>query len=179
MQPKRPRIGVSIPAADHGWTAGVAGLLNVGDVLTIAGVHTVNPMNLQSTGSLQNFVVNSVAASDGSGNSTLAISPAIVPSGAFQTVDVAPANGATITVLGTKNTSYAQNLGFVRDAFGLVMVPMELPQGVDFSARQTWKGISLRIVRAYSINDDVMPCRIDVLYGTATFYNELAVRLTN
>jgi hypothetical protein len=163
----------------NGWTAGVAGLLNAGDVFTIAGVHTVNPMNLQSTGALQNFVVNSVAASDAGGNSTLAISPAIVTSGAFQTVDVSPANGATITVMGTKQTAYAQNLAFVRDAFGLVMVPMELPQGVDFAARQMWKGISLRIVRAYDINNDVLPCRLDVLYGTAAFYPELAVRLTN
>lgn len=163
----------------NGWTAGVAGLLNVGDVFTVAGVFTVNPMNLQSTGALQNFVVTAAAASDGGGNSTVQISPAIVTSGAFQTVSNAPANGASITVLGTRLTSYAQNLGFVRDAFGLVMVPMELPQGVDFAARQMWKGISLRIVRQYDINNDVMPCRIDVLYGTSTFYAELAVRLTN
>ena len=59
------------------------------------------------------------------------------------------------------------------------MVPMELPQGVDFAARQMWKGISLRIVRQYDINNDVLPCRIDVLYGTSTFYPELACRLTN
>lgn len=163
----------------NGWTGGVAGLLNIGDVFTILGVFTVNPMNLQSTGALQNFVATAVAASDGSGNSTIQISPAIVTSGAFQTVSNSPANGATITVLGTRLTSYAQNLGFVRDAFGLVMVPMELPQGVDFAARQMWKGISLRIVRQYDINNDVLPCRIDVLYGTATFYAELAVRLTN
>lgn len=163
----------------NGWTGGVAGLLNIGDVFTISGVFTVNPMNLQSTGALQNFVATAVAASDGSGNSTIQISPAIVTSGAFQTVSNSPANGATISVLGTRLTSYAQNLGFVRDAFGLVMVPMELPQGVDFAARQMWKGISLRIVRQYDINNDVLPCRIDVLYGTATFYAELAVRLTN
>ena len=163
----------------NGWTTGVAGLLNVGDVFTIGGVNAINPMNLQSTGSLQNFVVTSPANSDASGNSTIQIYPAIVTSGAYQTVSNSPINLASISVRGTASTTYAQNLAFVRDAFGLVMVPMELPQGVDFAARQNWKGMSLRIIRQYDINNDVLPCRIDLLYGTATFYSELAVRLTN
>ena len=67
----------------------------------------------------------------------------------------------------------------MKDAFGLVTVPMELPDGVDFKARQEYKGISIRIIRAYDVNNDVLPCRLDVLYGTATYYPELAVRLTN
>lgn len=163
----------------NGWTSGVAGLLNVGDVFTLTGVYAVNPVNLQSTGALQQFVVTSTAASDGGGNSSISIYPAITVTGAYQTVSASPANGATITVVGTKNTAYAQNLAFVRDAFGLVVVPMELPQGVDFAARQLWKGISLRVVRQYDIGNDVLPTRIDLLYGTATFYPELAVRLTN
>jgi len=58
-------------------------------------------------------------------------------------------------------------------------VPMELPDGVDFKARETYKNISMRIVRAWDINNDVFPCRIDLLYGTATYYPELACRLTN
>ncbi len=163
----------------NGWTANIATLLNVGDVFTIAGVNNVNPMNLTSTGALAQFVVTATAASDGGGNSTIQISPAITTSGAYQTVTASPASLAAITVVGTANTSYAQNIAFVRDCFGLVMVPMELPQGVDFAARQMWKGISLRIVRQYDINNDVLPCRIDLLYGTATFYAELGVRLTN
>jgi hypothetical protein len=57
------------------------------------------------------------------------------------------------------------------------MVPMEIPGGVDFSARETYKNISLRVVRAYDINNDVFPTRIDMLYGTAVYYDELACRL--
>lgn len=163
----------------NGWTASIAGLLNVGDVFTVAGVFAVNPQNRQSTGQLQNFVVTSGAASDGSGNSTLAIYPPIVTSGAYQTVTNSPANGAAITVKGTASTQYAQNIAFTRDAFGLVTVPMELPDGVDFKARQEYKGISIRIIRAYDVNNDVLPTRLDVLYGTTTYYPELAVRLTN
>lgn len=163
----------------NGWSTGVTGLLNLGDVFTIGGVFAVNPQNRQSTGSLQNFVVTAVANSDGGGNSTIGISPAITPTGAYQTVNAAPANLAPITVKGAASTSYAQNLGFVKDAFGLVTVPLELPQGVDFGAREMYKNISMRVIRAYDITNDQFPCRVDILWGTATYYPELAVRLTN
>lgn len=163
----------------HAWTASIADLLNPGDVFTIAGVYAVNPRNKQPTTHLQNFTVTAQAASDGSGNATLAISPAITPTGAYQNVSASPANGAVITVIGTASTGYAQNLAFVRDAIGLVTVPLELPEGVDFKARETYKNVSMRIIRAYDINNDVFPARMDILYGTTCFYPELGCRLTN
>jgi hypothetical protein len=163
----------------NGWTASVSGLLNQGDVFTIQGVFAVNPKNFQSTNALMNFVVTAAAASDSGGNSTVQFSPAIVTSGAYQNVTNSPANLASITVKGAAATSYAQNIGFVRDAFGLVTVPMEIPGGVDFAAREMWKNISMRIIRAYDINNDVLPTRIDILYGTATYYQQLGCRFTN
>lgn len=167
----------------NGWTASVTALLNVGDVMTFAGVHNVNPqpsaIGFISTGSLQNFVITAITNSDSGGNATLNISPAITTSGAYQNVDAAPANGAAIVVTGNASTSYFQNLAFTRDAFGLVCVPMELPGGVDFAARQMFRNISMRIIRAYDVWNDVTPCRIDILYGVSTFYQQLACRLTN
>jgi hypothetical protein len=163
----------------NGWTASRTGLLGVGDVFTISGVNAINPKSRVSTGALQNFLVTAAVNSDSGGNATLSIYPAITTSGAYQTVSGSPANLAAITVIGTAATSYAQNIGFVRDAFGLVTVPMEVPQGVDFGAREAYKNISMRVIRAYDINNDVLPTRIDILYGTSTFYSELACRLTN
>lgn len=163
----------------NGWTASRSGLLNVGDVITFAGVYAVNPQNYLSTGSLKNFTITNVAASDVSGNATLQISPAITITGAYQNVTNAPANGSVITVTGSAATSYFQNIAFCRDAFGLVCVPMELPGGVDFAARQMFRNISMRVVRAYDVWNDVTPCRIDILFGTSMFYDALAVRLTN
>jgi len=139
----------------------------------------VNPKSRQSTGSLQNFVVTANVNSDGSGNATIPIFPAITITGAYQTVTGSPANGAAITVKGSASTSYAQNIGFVKDAFGLVTVPLELPEGVDFKARQEYKGISMTIIRAFDIQNYVFPTRIDILYGSTAFYPELAVRLSN
>ena len=171
------QIGSSV--VTNGWTASITNLLKVGDVVTFAGVFAVNPKSRQTTGSLQNFVITSNVNSDGSGNATLPIYPAITTTGAYQTVSGSPANGAAITVKGSASTSYAQNIGFVKDAFGLVTVPLELPEGVDFKARQEYKGISMTIIRAFDIQNYVFPTRIDILYGTTAYYPELAVRLTN
>ena len=163
----------------NGWTASVTGLLNVGDVFTIAGVFAVNPQSKVSTQALMNFVVGVAANSDSGGNSTLQISPAIVTSGPYQNVTNAPANLSAITVKGTASTQYAQNIGFCPEAFGLVVVPLEVPGGVDFAAREVVKGISMTIIRAFDVNNYLYPCRIDCLYGTAAYYPELATRLTN
>jgi len=160
------------------WTGNIATLFLGGEVITIQGVNAINPRSRVSTGALQNFVVTGPVASDSSGNATIPIYPAIVTSGPYQTVDVSPGAGANITVHGAANGTTAKNVGFVKDAFGLVTVPQELPQGVDFAARQMYKNISMSIIRDYDINAHRMPCRIDVLYGTTTFYPELACRLS-
>jgi hypothetical protein len=48
---------------------------------------------------------------------------------------------------------------------------------VDMASRQVHNGISLRIVRQYDINNDRMPCRVDVLYGFNAIRPVTAVRL--
>lgn len=162
-----------------GWTVTTTSL-NVGDCFTIKDVYSVNPQNRQSTGKLQCFVVTEKTVTDGSGNSTIKISPAIVPTGAFQNVTAAPLDNADITVIsGASGTTNKQNLGFHRDAFTFATVDMELPKGVHMAERITSKasGISLRAVQAYDINSDQMPLRLDVLYGWAATYEELAVRI--
>jgi hypothetical protein len=163
-----------------GWGASLATLLNVGDVFTIAGVNAVNPESLASTGSLRNFVVTATASSSAGGASSISIYPAITPTGAYATVDASPVSGAAITVIsGLSGANLTKNIGFTRDCFGLVTVPLIMPEGVDFKAQEVYKGISLRVIRAYDINNDVLPTRIDILWGTATFYPELGCRLTN
>ena len=52
-----------------------------------------------------------------------------------------------------------------------------MPSGVDFASRQVFEGISMRIVRAYDINNDKFPVRLDVLYGFTTLYAEWAARI--
>lgn len=163
-----------------GWTSAAAARLNIGDVFTIGAVNAVNPQTRVSTGSLQQFVVTAAFSSSSSGKGDVSIYPAIIASGQYQTVDALPLDGAAITVVGSANTSYAQNLAYHKDAFCLGMADLDLPGGVEMAdrARDPDAGLSLRIVRAYDINSDNHPCRIDVLYGWQTLYAELACRIT-
>jgi len=149
-----------------------------GDVFTIANVYSVNPQTRQSTGSLQQFVVTADATASGGAWSSISISPAIyTSSNALATVDSFPADNAAVTVLGAASTSYPQNLVYQKNAITLGTADLLLPQGVDMASRQVHNGISMRIVRQYDINNDRMPCRIDVLYGYSVIRAPMAARI--
>ena len=155
-----------------------AGTVPRGTILTIAGVFAINPQSRQSTGRLMQFVVTADTVVTTTG--TLPIYPAYIPSGAFATCTGTPSGTAAVSIAGTGAVAAAaqsQNMAFHRDAFALVTVDQELPQGVHFAAREVYKNISLRIVRQYDINSNQIPCRVEVLYGVKTIYPELAVRL--
>lgn len=160
-----------------GWTAAAAQRLNAGDIITIAGCYAVNPQSKAALPQLQQFVVTANASSDGSGNLTAVIAPAIITAGPFQTVSAAAADDAAITVVGTAATAYPQNIAFHRDAFVLATADLELPRGVDMAARNTYKGISIRAVRQYAISTDTLPTRLDVFYGWCAFQPQLACRV--
>jgi hypothetical protein len=104
-----------------------------------------------------------------------------VLSGPFQNVVAAPASGATINVNGAASTASPQGLAFHKDAFALGSADLPLPGGVDMAGRVSDKqlGLSVRLVRAYDINTDRFPTRIDILYGWATLYAELACRVAS
>jgi len=149
---------------------------NIGDVFTVANVYAVNPQTRESTGSLQQFVVT--AAATGSSTATLTVLPAMYTSGhALATIDSFPQAGAAVTMLGSAGTQYPQNLVYHKDAITFATADLLLPQGVDMASRAVHNGISLRIVRQYDINNDRMPCRIDVLYGYSVIRPQLGVRM--
>ncbi len=166
-----------------GWTNSITAILKAGDVLTFAGVNSVNPVPGEGTtgktdlGYLQQFTVTADADSGAStGPATLTISPPIITSGPYQTVTAAPADGAAIVVLGTAATAYKQHLAFHRNAFALVTVPLKMPDGASWKARATHNGLSVRIIKDYDIVNDVEIVRIDILYGWRAIYPDLAVR---
>ena len=145
-----------------------------GDVITIAGVYSVHPETKVSTGVLQQFVIGS-----GATTTSFPISPAIVTSGATQNVSGSPADNAAITFAGTASTAVQTSLLFQKEAFAFATADLVMPQGVDFAAREVMDGLSMRIVRAYDINNDKFPCRLDVLYGYKTLRAQLACRYHN
>lgn len=166
-----------------GWTASAAVRLKEGDVITIADVYAVNPQTRQSTGSLQQFVVTEDASSDGSGNCTIKVYPAIISSGQYQTVNSLPADGAAILTFGHAS-SYAsvvapQNLVFHKDAFVLGCADLYLPKGLDMAARASdpESGLSIRLISDYDSVNDRLISRLDILYGWKAVYPELACRV--
>ncbi len=161
-----------------GWTAAAASRVKKGDVFTIASVYAVNPVTKAKLPFLKQFVVAADGSSDGSGNLTLTISPAIITSGAFQNVDAAPADNAALTFVGTASTGYAQNMVFHRNAFGLVVVPMVKPPGAVDMGRESYKGLSVRVIPYYDGTNDVSKWRLDVLYGVKTLDQRLATRVS-
>lgn len=160
--------------------AGVGNALTIraGDVFTVAGVFSVNPQTRESTGSLQQFVVLADVTSSAGGAATVTVSPAMYSaSQALATVTSLPANGVVTTFIGAASSQYAQNLVYHKDAITFATADLLLPQGVDMASRQVHNGISMRIVRQYDINNDRLPCRIDVLYGFSTIRPQMGVRL--
>ena len=148
---------------------------NVGDTFTIANVYAVNPQNRQAYGSnkLRNFVVKAI-----SGNS-VTVSPAVISAGQFQNVSITSAGASAVTPFNNTGVVSPQNIIMHRNAFTLAICDLELPEGVHFAGRASDKeiGLSMRVVRQYTINNDSIPTRLDVLYGWAPLYPELACRV--
>jgi hypothetical protein len=160
--------------------AGVGNALTIkaGDVFTVAGVFAVNPQTRESTGSLQQFVVVADTVSSSGGAATVTVSPAMYTSTqALATIDSFPASGAVTTFVGAASSQYPQNLIYHKDAITFATADLLMPQGVDMASRQVHNGISMRIVRQYDINNDRLPCRIDVLYGYSVIRPQMGVRL--
>lgn len=146
-----------------------------GDIITIAGVNRVHPETKTDTGVLQQFVVTS---NSGTTATSLAISPSIVTSGATQNVSGSPADNAAITKVGAGASELLNtSMVFSPEAFAFATADLVMPSGVDFSAREVYDGVSMRVVRQYDINNDKFPTRLDVLYGYKTIRPQLACRI--
>jgi hypothetical protein len=144
-------------------TNAITGTLNKGDVITIAGVFAVNRVTKQSTGELQQF---NVTANVLNGATSIPIYPAIVVApAAYGTVTASPANGAAISLLGAPNTVYRKNVAYVPEAMTLATADLPMPRGVNEAARETYDGISLRMISDYDVTNDLFITRIDILYG--------------
>ena len=156
---------------------GNAGTVKIGDVFTVASCFAVNPQTRESTGSLFQFVATANVTLGSSGEGNITVAPIYTSAHALATVNSFPASGAAVVFVGAANTQYAQNLVYHKDAITFATADLLLPQGVDMAARAVHNGISLRVVRQYDINNDRMPCRIDVLYGFSTIRPQMACRL--
>ena len=157
-----------------------AGTFKKGDIVTFAGCNRVHPETKNDTGQLQRFVITADVSASAT---SLPISPSIVTSGGRQNVSASPTDDGEVykresdgsTAIGASD-EYGVSMGFHKDAFAFATADLMIPKGVDFAAREVMDGISIRLVRQYDINNDNLPCRLDVLYGYKTIRPQLACR---
>ena len=164
-----------------GWTAAAAARLNAGDVFTIANVFAVNPNTKASTGRLQTFTVLAAASSNGSGQLTATISPPIITSGAFQTVDSVPADNAPLTIkTGTAATAYRQSLLIDPKAIALVSRPLDIPSGEGVkTSTVSGEFVTMSVtswVDGNTLNENM---RFDMLWKPIVLDPRRGMRLTN
>lgn len=155
--------------------AALAGTISKGTVVQFPGVFAVNPQSRTSTGVLAQFVITADLLA---GAVALPISPAIVSTGAFQNV-TNNTTAANFTIVGAANTGYQANVGFHKDAFTLACVPMWAPpggKGVIDVAQESYKGMNIKVTEFYDGVNDNSIMRLDVLFGWAATYPELAVK---
>jgi hypothetical protein len=157
-------------------TVGSGLTVKAGDVFTVADCFAVNPQTRESTGSLFQFVALADATASGT-DITVTVAAIYTATNALATVDSFPTAGKAVIFVGAASSQYAQNLVYHKDAITFATADLLLPQGVDMAARAVHNGISLRIVRQYDINNDRMPCRIDVLYGFSTIRPQMGCRI--
>ena len=150
--------------------------IKAGDVFTVADCFAVNPQTRESTGSLFQFVALADVTASGTA-ATVTVAPIYSANHALATVNALPGNSKAVVFIGAASTAYPQNLVYHKDAITFATADLLLPQGVDMAARAVHNGISLRVVRQYDINNDRMPCRIDVLYGYSAIRPQMACRL--
>jgi hypothetical protein len=147
-----------------------------GDIITFAGVNAVHPETKADLGYLKQFVITADA---GASATSLAISPAIVASGATQNVSSTVADNSAVVKVGAgASETLVQSLFFHPDAFTFVTADLIDPS--KFGARggrEVMDGISMSMAQQYSISDMTIKSRIDVLYGYKTIRPELACRL--
>jgi hypothetical protein len=83
----------------------------------------------------------------------------------------------TVTLIGAIGSAFGQDLQFHKDAFVFATADLEdVSRYGAWGARAQKDGISMRTARQYAIGSDTVPCRIDVLWGFAGLYPELANR---
>lgn len=147
---------------------------NAGDVFTIAGVYRVHPETKAVTNTLQQFVLTAPITA---GAGTWSISPPLNVTGPYQNVSASPGSGAAITFLTVASTATGQSLAYHPEFATFATADLVMPGGVDMASRANSDGLSIRVVRQYDINNDVMPCRLDILWGATCMRPQLACRL--
>lgn len=167
-----------------GWTPAAAARLKKGDVITFAGVYAVNPWTRETIGSLRQFTVTADVSSDGSGNATIPIAPAIIASGAYKNVTNVPADNSAILTFGHAsnyaNVQTPQGLRFHKEAFLFGSFDQPMPtKAVEFCQQVTdpETGLRIRYIRDWDTVNNKQISRFDAVWAFGIAQREFACRV--
>jgi hypothetical protein len=122
-----------------------------------------------------------IYSSTAGGALSIYIGEVVITGGQFQNATAPSSTTAAITVNGgaAAATVSPQSIAYHKTAFALASADLPLPRGVQDAARASDSdiGMSMRMVTQYTINNDAMPTRCDILYGWAGLYRNMAVRV--
>lgn len=164
----------SVIAMD-GATINITDYFVVGDVFSIAGVQSVNPITRRATGQNMQFVVTQNASSNGSGELTVNVAPVIISSTAspLQNVSNAIPNNAVVTMVG----SHKVNTAYTKRSLDIVCPPLyKLQVPYCEVARDKETGLSLTVTQMGDVQTYQNQMRIDVLCGFS-WHPQYAVRV--
>lgn len=151
------------------------GTIPAGTAFTVANVYAVNYETGATLPYLRQFIVTEEATIT-SNVATLKVSEPMYTTGALKSISAFPAEDAVVSIIGgTAGTTKQINLACAEQFMTFATADLVLPGGVDMAARETLDGISMRLVRQYTISDDQMPCRLEVLWGAKVMQPELGV----
>lgn len=158
-----------------GATASVTNYFLPGDLISIAGVFSVNPLSRASTGQNMQFVIQEPANSSGGGAITITVAPAIISDtlSPLQNVSNPILTTSPVTVVG----SYNNNIAYPARALDIVCPPLYKLQ-VPYSsvAIDPETGLSLAVTQSGDILGYQNFMRIDVLCGFK-WHPQYAVKL--
>ncbi len=119
---------------------------------------------IEIDGDDQVYTVTEDTATDGGGDATAKIYPAL---------KVEASDGDDITLKG----NHTANLAFHRDAFALVNRPLALPRGGAAGGVATDRGLAIRVTEGYDMETKKNELSFDILYGVKVLEEKLATRV--
>ena len=164
------QVGSSLLLKSGGGAAHATKTFKAGDIIYL-DVYQVNVVNKTPFASLQQFTITQDATSDANGAVTINISPEIITSGAYQTVNASPADS---TVLHGYTTA-TRNFIIVPETLALVCIPYEELKGGVICSVATHKDISIMLTIFAEGRTLQQNARVDVAYGVAAQYPETGV----
>ncbi len=162
------------------WTASSLALSqsSYSDRFTIDGVYDINTQSRLNTGGnpLMQFAVIA-PVTDTAGAATFTIFPALIPSGPYQNVSNAPADGAAINIAGASAVPCQTAFALQEEAFTWASIPLmnteEFGSKCD-TATDPETGISIRTIWQWDNRLGEVTVRMDFVWGIAQTYADYA-----